>query len=496
MDIERVSTAVRPRSPWEAMDLGLHMARCWWRALLVPWLLTLCGFAGTILGSLRNWPLTCLALLWLCKPLYDRVPLYVLSRALFGAPPGWRESLTALPGVLTRDLGWTLVHRIDLVRAFNLPVRQLEGLRGAAARRRMRVLQKTARSHAAGLTGLFMILEAICLISVLSLIPMLLPEGVDQDLLELLLVHGAREGWLIWVLIGAYLLAVLALEPFYVAAGFALYLNRRTELEAWDVELRFRRMTRRLSTPGMLAASLAGLLCGAGWLPDRAWARPAHEPPPIASTVRPEADSKTVIGSVLADPAFQRYREVEVWRLRRSRDQDRNRLPRALGIGRLLARLVESALWAGLALGIILLLVHRGRWMSRLGRSRRAQGRPPAPPTVLFGLDIRPESLPDDLPATARGLLREGRARAALALLYRGALAALIHARGIPLNAGDTEGECLRKLAERVDDAQLQRGFSELTGLWREAAYAHRLPENARILALLEAWSGLFGAGA
>jgi hypothetical protein len=33
---------------------------------------------------------------------------------------------------------------------------------------------------------------------------------------------------------------VLVLEPFYVAAGFAMYLNRRVELEAWDIEQEFR----------------------------------------------------------------------------------------------------------------------------------------------------------------------------------------------------------------------------------------------------------------
>ena len=30
-----------------------------------------------------------------------------------------------------------------------------------------------------------------------------------------------------------------------VAGGFGLYLNRRTELEAWDIEITFRRMARR-----------------------------------------------------------------------------------------------------------------------------------------------------------------------------------------------------------------------------------------------------------
>ena len=39
----------------------------------------------------------------------------------------------------------------------------------------------------------------------------------------------------------SYLAVVLFLEPFYVAAGFAMYLNRRVVLEAWDIDQEFRR---------------------------------------------------------------------------------------------------------------------------------------------------------------------------------------------------------------------------------------------------------------
>ena len=39
----------------------------------------------------------------------------------------------------------------------------------------------------------------------------------------------------------AYAIALMFLEPFYVAAGFGMYLNRRAELEAWDIEQEFRR---------------------------------------------------------------------------------------------------------------------------------------------------------------------------------------------------------------------------------------------------------------
>jgi len=124
MELEQITTAVRPRSPWEAMDLGFHLARHWWKAIIVPWLLVVISFAVAIFYLLQDWPQLALLLFWLLKPLYDRVPLYVLSRALFNATPSWGETIALLPTLLSRDLPWMALHRIDFMRSFNLPVRE------------------------------------------------------------------------------------------------------------------------------------------------------------------------------------------------------------------------------------------------------------------------------------------------------------------------------------------------------------------------------------
>ena len=57
-----------------------------------------------------------------------------------------------------------------------------------------------------------------------------------------------------------YALVLVVWEPIYVACGFSLYLNRRTHLEAWDIELAFRRLRQRLlsTVPAVLLA--VGLL--------------------------------------------------------------------------------------------------------------------------------------------------------------------------------------------------------------------------------------------
>jgi hypothetical protein len=95
MDLDRISVVLRPRAPREALDLGAVMLRANARAVWSAW------FAFTLpifvicnaLGIALDLPWLGLVLMWWLKPLFDRVPLYVLSRAVFDRPPGWRETL-------------------------------------------------------------------------------------------------------------------------------------------------------------------------------------------------------------------------------------------------------------------------------------------------------------------------------------------------------------------------------------------------------------------
>src|SRR5690606_31254809 len=101
--------------------------------------------------------------MWWLKPLFDRIPLYVLSRAVFGETPTTRQTLAA-----QRSWGWRamrghlLWRRISLVRALSLPVDLLEGADPARLRERRRVLGDAVRGHGMLLTG-------VCLLFVVAL---------------------------------------------------------------------------------------------------------------------------------------------------------------------------------------------------------------------------------------------------------------------------------------------------------------------------------------
>lgn len=249
MQLERLSVSLRPRNAWESLDLGFLLMRQCAPALFKIWLALLLPFAAVLYLSLYRWPLAAPLLLWWLKPLYDRILLFFFSRAVFGDAPGLRATWRALPGLSGKSrLLWSLtLGRFDPARSFTLPIWQLEGLRGAEGRRRALVLQKQAHNQAVWLTVVCIHLQWVVYFGLAGVLFMLAPSEYDLDWWALF----APDPGLHWMYLGDAALNVLGLlliEPFYVAAGFTLYLNRRTRLEGWDIELTLRRLEQRLQS--------------------------------------------------------------------------------------------------------------------------------------------------------------------------------------------------------------------------------------------------------
>lgn len=137
--------------------------------------------------------------------------------------------------------------------------------------------------------------------------------------------------------------------------------------------------------------------------------------------------------------------------------------------------------WVLGALGAALLVFY----VTRLVRTR---GMPRVPrafaaPSHVRDLDIRPESLPDDVGAAALALWQRGEQRAALALLYRGLLSRLVHVHAVPIRASSTEGECLTLARPRLAE-QSARYTAQLVEVWAAAVYGARAPAAGTVQAL------------
>ena len=483
MQLERLSVQLRPRGGWESLDLGFQMARAWWRPIWGVWLAVYLPLAAALHIAFHDRLWLALLALWWAKPLLDRFVLYVVSRAVFGEVPSVRATLGAWRDILAPGAvaGLTL-YRIDLARSFMLPVWVLEKQTGGTARARRRALGQRMRYYAVWLTVVCAHFEAIAFFSLGVAGGLFVPAGGDSGFeLGDLLRGGADAADWSWVDAACYVVAVSAIEPLYVCAGFALYLNRRAILEGWDIELALRRLDERLrhAVAAVLAAAVLGFA---------ALGAPA---PSLAA----EKSAQQEIAEVLKAPEFQEYREGKTWRYR-GETKDAKRAPADLdfwsNIGLFLAEIAEAAVWIAAAIAVVALALALRRWVP--GWLERA---PSAyrPPDALFGLALAPESLPDDVAGTASALARAGRLRDALSLLYRGALSVLVHRDHVPLAEGDTEGDCVRA-ARKALPAAAGDYFARLVQTWTAAAYAGRLPDAANAEALCRDWAPHFSARA
>jgi hypothetical protein len=153
-------------------------------------------------------------------------------------------------------------------------------------------------------------------------------------------------------------------------------------------------------------------------------------------------------------------------------------------LGGLFGWVAESGrvlLWTAAALLVGLLAIY-------LVRVIRARGMPQLPqrfaaPSHVRDLDIRPESLPDDVGTAARTLFDRGEQRAALALLYRGLLSRLVHEHAVPIRASSTEGDCLALATPRVG-TRAAHYAARLVATWQGAVYGGAVAPAAEVQAL------------
>jgi hypothetical protein len=238
--VESLILRMRPRSALDAADLGVRLAqasaasvyRCY--AIVAIPIIALALAAHEIAAWLPS------VLLWWAKPWLDRTIVFVLSRAAFGQATSPRDVWQAQRAVWWQQLvlTWTW-RRLSPWRSLTQPVYQLEGLSLFKLPSRLKQIRRRTAGVALLVTSAFSAAEYAIAFGAVSLLVWFAPLGEGQSVMAFAMGDG--EGIVSFAMAVAYAIAISFLEPFYVAAGFGMYLNRRAELEAWDVEQELRR---------------------------------------------------------------------------------------------------------------------------------------------------------------------------------------------------------------------------------------------------------------
>lgn len=555
MQLDRITIALRPRPARQALDLGfalLHArAATVYKAWLALWL-PLVACAAMLTVARPDYAALWILLPWWCKPLLERAPLYVLSRQVFGEDVTWAQAVRAWPGQLgggwIRMLTWWRPFMAG--RGLYQPVWQLEQARGAAATRRRAVIGRDGAGSAAYLFGIACLLfEAVLHIGMLAFVGMF----TDEDQFHMFsYITGSQTDSLAMQLLplACYAIGGAIIGPIYGACCFTLYLNRRATLEAWDIEL----VLRQIRAPGArrgqpvaawMAALVAPLALMLAMLPappaqaqaiqdaadkavhqavsgaDDAATDAAADAPADASTDTPAARATNCASMPALFPAprlgtrdaqqHRLHQEIDdiyagddlrgydcalTWRLKVSDQPNKKPVTADTPDLSLLATITRALLIAA-AIGLCAWLLYRYRDRLRALLPRAA---PPAAATEVAGLDIRAESLPDDVTAQVRAQWAQGERRGALALLYRATLSRLVQRHGVLLAQGATEGDCLRVAAQAHQHQQLDDAghavMAGVTQLWLEGAYAGRWPDSAAVHHACDGWDARWRAPA
>ena len=534
MQLDKLQLDLRPRPHAQALDLGFSLLRLCAGPAYLSWLalwLPVVGLSLLLSYVLPDWVWLWLILPWWLRPLLERAPLYVLSREVFGEKVQWRQAVKAwrhqLGGGWFRLLTWWRLFMPG--RGLYQPIWQLEGLRGSDAADRRRVIGRDGGQAAYWFGVACAHFEMVIQIGAIAFIGIFLTEEDAVNPFAVFFQIGDEGNlWLGMMSVAAYGFAGAIIGPIYTACTFTLYLNRRATLEAWDVEIMLRQLKPGSSTvPSALQAGVAGisslLLVGlltlgsaqplaaadasapasananattdvnAGQCEPPEWLREEAEPPraPLSDA---QAKVRAETQRILNADELRRYRCEYMWTLKDLKfDPDKDKKDDKRPDLGWLASLIQMLLIAALVF-LIAWLLYRYRDVYWPGASLQL----PQRATEIAGLDIRPESLPDDIVAAVQALWHKQQRRAALALLYRATLSRLVHDFGVTLNRGATEQDCLRQALrahanQRINLLQLT-AVREVTQVWLLAAFAARWPETAAVQTLLQQWQQAFAA--
>ncbi len=471
--------ALRVRSGLEAADLGLAMARAWWKPLAATWLTFVLPVGCVIVWLLRDAPWVSLLVLWWLRPAFARIPLHVLSLELFGERATLVGTARALPALLRSGLPYALtLGRFSPARTFLQPVLQLEGLRGAARAARASVLARTESGAAAMAGTVIAHLNGAFITGLIAFAQLAIPSELEWDATALVVGDAALPG----VAPALYLAGVSVFEPLLVACGFGLYVSRRVYLEGWEIELAFRRLALRVEertrARRFAAAAATALALWLAVLPARA---------SVCVPDLPETASGCA-AEVLSEKDFGKTTKELRWMPRdfeSEPDSDELDTSWLAPFAEAVARAAQVLLYGALALGVVAIL-----FALRGVRPPTERDGPAAAPVSFFGLDLDPASLPDDVAAAARALWQSGDRAGALSLLYRGALVRLAARGALEIPESATEFECVRAV-RRTQPEPVASAFGALTGSWIRARYAHEPPGDAEFSALCDRFAAL-----
>jgi hypothetical protein len=470
MNLNSIGIEIRNRTNWEAFDLGKPLLMEYKKEVYLPWFTVNFILFALIYSVCYQNPVLALFLMWLLLPLSERIVLFVLSRAVFGEAPTYKETLKQwLPQLKNGIFSYNCAWRFLANRSLFLAIWQLEGLKGSQRRKRLDQIGHKASQTAFMEGAIFATIEQLLAFSMVALALFFVPEGLilwDEIFADSL--SDNMPVWLFWLSSAVYWIVVILIRPIYVAGGFTLYLHRRMVLEGWDIELQFRSLAERLKLKSILVIS--GMFFLFSPLPANA-----------------EEAPRQMIEEIMADEEFETKKEITTRVFKNpgeEKDYDFSFLSGLAGFFKIIFIL--------LIIFLVVWLIYRIISSTKIDFKKEKGSKIPAVKIKeLMGLDLSEDSLPTDIHQEVSKLIQAEKYREALSLLYRATLFDFVNNNKVSLKKSYTENDCLDAVRQQVETGH-KTYFEKLTIAWINLAYGHTPPLVEQLITFNMEWQQLF----
>jgi len=240
-------TAPKQKDSREAADSGLLL----WRESFINFLpffaipFWICAFALRLLpGKMQyfSW-----LILWLLKPLFDRIILHIISIRFFESGAGTRRLMRGLGKSLLRGLpGDLLWRRFSPLRSAMMPMRVLEPRKksGKENVQRKKLLKKGDINFCFFLTLWGVAVEITLLFGEIIFFVLMADLFTNANISFTGEFWGKAEIYIF----ATWCINYIIIETIYVCMGFSLYINSRINVEGWDLEIMFRGFAEKIKS--------------------------------------------------------------------------------------------------------------------------------------------------------------------------------------------------------------------------------------------------------
>jgi len=447
----------------EASDAGLLLWRRNFRAFIpffiVPFLLFAVLSRVILPDGIQyfSW-----LIIWLCKPLFDRPLLHVISMRFFDKDADVKRLFRGLWKTVQRGLAGDLLwRRFSPLRSAMMPVRALEQNIKSPARikERRKHLEKGEIGYCFFLTIWGAAVETALLAGgFLFFISM--SQTITGDIISSL--ENLRNVEIIFY--SLWCLNIILIEPVYVCMGFSLYINSRMETEGWDIEITFRNIAEKLKNAKN--ALIVILLLTFQFIPAALYANDEE------LNIKEGAPLET-LNKILNSSEFGGVEET--WGIRFKNENDYNidneRLSFFQRIFAYVLRILLICIIAGLIVFLFFYLYRiKGKKTGEtIGNKEKYFKDVSSPdPKILLGKAIN--------------LHNQGEVRLAWGYCACAAIQLCSLYKGVLFPADATENDCVNMIKKTSEDSGLAlsaeqiRAFEELINKWIYLAYAGRVP--------------------